>query len=160
MKALSIRQPWAWAILHAGKDVENRDWYTPFRGKFAIHAAKGMTKDEYREAMAYIRHRFVANVLRNPVTVQLGEGRLSLASGELVTPGFSEITRGAIVGVAYVTDCVQACNSPWFQGLWGFEIENVIALPEPIPCKGALGFWDAPEVIVQQIASSALGVDF
>ena len=22
--ALSIRQPWAWAILHAGKDVENR----------------------------------------------------------------------------------------------------------------------------------------
>ena len=28
MKALSIRQPWAWAILHAGKDIENRDWRT------------------------------------------------------------------------------------------------------------------------------------
>ena len=26
MKALSIRQPWAWLILHAGKDIENRDW--------------------------------------------------------------------------------------------------------------------------------------
>lgn len=26
--ALSIRQPWAWAILHAGKDIENRDWHT------------------------------------------------------------------------------------------------------------------------------------
>jgi hypothetical protein len=24
VKALSVRQPWAWAILHAGKDVENR----------------------------------------------------------------------------------------------------------------------------------------
>ena len=24
MKAISIRQPWAWAILHAGKRVENR----------------------------------------------------------------------------------------------------------------------------------------
>jgi len=23
MKALSIKQPWVWAILHAGKDVEN-----------------------------------------------------------------------------------------------------------------------------------------
>ncbi len=24
MLALSIRQPWAWAVIHAGKDVENR----------------------------------------------------------------------------------------------------------------------------------------
>ena len=23
-QAFSVRQPWAWAILHAGKDVENR----------------------------------------------------------------------------------------------------------------------------------------
>jgi hypothetical protein len=38
MKALSIQQPWAWAILHAGKDVENRTWYTHHRGEIAIHA--------------------------------------------------------------------------------------------------------------------------
>lgn len=24
--ALSVRQPWAWAIIHAGKDIENRTW--------------------------------------------------------------------------------------------------------------------------------------
>ena len=24
MLAVSIRQPWAWAVIHAGKDVENR----------------------------------------------------------------------------------------------------------------------------------------
>lgn len=24
--ALSVRQPWAWAIIHAGKDIENRSW--------------------------------------------------------------------------------------------------------------------------------------
>ena len=28
MKALTIKQPWAWAIIHAGKDIENRDWVT------------------------------------------------------------------------------------------------------------------------------------
>lgn len=33
MKALSIRQPWAWLILHAGKDIENRVWQTRFRGE-------------------------------------------------------------------------------------------------------------------------------
>ena len=38
MKCLSIRQPWAWAILHAGKDIENRTWFTSYRGEVAIHA--------------------------------------------------------------------------------------------------------------------------
>jgi hypothetical protein len=26
MKALSIKQPWVWAILNVGKDIENRTW--------------------------------------------------------------------------------------------------------------------------------------
>jgi hypothetical protein len=26
MKALSVRQPWAWAIIYALKNVENRGW--------------------------------------------------------------------------------------------------------------------------------------
>lgn len=39
MKALSIQQPWAWAILHAGKNIENRQWNTRHRGEFAIHAS-------------------------------------------------------------------------------------------------------------------------
>lgn len=47
MKALSIRQPWAWAIVNAGKRVENRTWETRYRGPILIHAAKGVTKREY-----------------------------------------------------------------------------------------------------------------
>ena len=39
MKALSVRQPWAWAIIHGGKDIENRVWNTRFRGMIAVHAA-------------------------------------------------------------------------------------------------------------------------
>ena len=39
MKCLSLRQPWAWAVVHAGKSVENRRWNTNFRGEFLIHAA-------------------------------------------------------------------------------------------------------------------------
>lgn len=38
MKALTIKQPWAWAILLAGKDVENRSWSTDYRGPLLIHA--------------------------------------------------------------------------------------------------------------------------
>ena len=40
MKAISIQQPWAWAILHAGKDIENRNWSTTFRGDVAVHATR------------------------------------------------------------------------------------------------------------------------
>lgn len=45
--ALSVRQPWAWAIIYAGKDIENRSWQAvnrglKQRGRVAIHAAKGM----------------------------------------------------------------------------------------------------------------------
>ncbi|MCG0445699.1 ASCH domain-containing protein [Pseudomonas aeruginosa] len=50
MKALSIRQPWAWLVANGHKDIENRDWATSFRGRFLIHAAKSMTRDEYEEA--------------------------------------------------------------------------------------------------------------
>jgi len=44
-RALSIRQPWAYAILHLGKDIENRPWRTNFRGPLLIHASlKGRTR--------------------------------------------------------------------------------------------------------------------
>lgn len=40
IRALSIRQPWAWLIVHEIKDVENRTWKTNFRGRVLIHASK------------------------------------------------------------------------------------------------------------------------
>ena len=40
MRALSIRQPWAHAIFHLRKRVENRSWPTQYRGKLAIHVSK------------------------------------------------------------------------------------------------------------------------
>ena len=53
MKALSIRQPWAWLIIHGGKDIENRCWPTKFRGRMLIHAAKGMTRAEHEDAIDF-----------------------------------------------------------------------------------------------------------
>ena len=58
--ALSVRQPWAWAIIHAGKDIENRSWATKFRGRVLIHASKGMTQEEFAG-----RFGFSVNTLRH-----------------------------------------------------------------------------------------------
>jgi ASCH domain len=40
MKALTVRQPWASAIIWAGKTVENRSWTTSYRGRLYIHAGQ------------------------------------------------------------------------------------------------------------------------
>jgi hypothetical protein len=38
IKALSIRQPWAWLIVQGDKDIENRS--TTYRRRVLIHAGK------------------------------------------------------------------------------------------------------------------------
>lgn len=40
MKTLTVKQPWAWAIIHGPKRIENRSWWTRYRGPLLIHAAK------------------------------------------------------------------------------------------------------------------------
>lgn len=50
MKALTIWQPWASAILLSGKDVENRTWRTDYRGPVLVHAGKGYAEWAHRAA--------------------------------------------------------------------------------------------------------------
>jgi hypothetical protein len=45
VKALTIRQPWAWAIVFAGKNIENRTWITKYRGPLLIHAGDAYNAD-------------------------------------------------------------------------------------------------------------------
>lgn len=43
---LSVRQPWASAIIWAGKDVKNRTWATAYRGRFYTHARQKLEAAE------------------------------------------------------------------------------------------------------------------
>ena len=127
--ALSIRQPWAWAIIHAGKDIENRDWSTNRRGPICIHAAKGMTRSEYDTA-----NRFIQQVL-GPVD----QDWLNKWLG--VTAAQCKLQHGGIIGTADIVDCRDASESPWFMGTYGFVLRNVKPV-KFIPVRGALGFFD------------------
>lgn len=124
MKALSIRQPWAWLIAHGYKDVENRTWATPFRGRFLLHASKTFDLD----GEAWVRATFPAIPL----------------------PARGEIATGGIVGEAVLTDCVEGAHpSPWFNGAVAFVLDQRRALPFA-PCKGRLGFFDVPGELAGQ----------
>jgi hypothetical protein len=124
--ALSIRQPWAWAILNAGKDIENRSWRTQFRGLFYIHAAAGMTRDEYEAYLDFTRDRY----------------RFAFPQA-LRAPRPEQLARGGIIGSAELVDCVADHPSPWFVGPFGFVLRNARPLPFR-PLKGALGFFVIP----------------
>ena len=55
MKALTVRQPWAHAVLYLGKTIENRTWPTAHRGPLLIHAARrkaGPASPEWVEGLA------------------------------------------------------------------------------------------------------------
>lgn len=123
MKALSVRQPWAWMILHGGKDIENREWPTRFRGRVLIHASNGMTHDEWEDAWT-----FAHGSGARPKAFELGLR-------------FDNVERGGIVGSVEIVDCVTSSDSRWFMGPYGFVLRNpVVTLFRP--CKGRLRFWE------------------
>ena len=118
MKALSIRQPYAWLIVNGIKDVENRTWRTGYRGPVLIHAGKTYPKGEHADDFdAYEHQGFPAD----------RDGML-----------------GGIVGIATITGCVTHSASRWWIGPVGFTLANARPLPALIPCKGELGFFDVP----------------
>jgi hypothetical protein len=142
MKALAIRQPWAWLIIKGIKDVENRTWSTNFRRQFLVHASQTMAE--------------------TPSWVNACLSRKGIAVPE-------DLPRGGIVGVATLVDCVHhaeiswwarllrrllcrrsltggsaPANSIWFDGPYGFILEDARPLPF-VPLRGQLNFFDVPD---------------
>lgn len=136
MKALTVKQPWAWAIIHAGKCWENRNWKTNYRGPLLIHS--GLKFDEqapdWIEFMGIEKDGIVRRAYTN--VIKLG---------------------GGIIGRVDLTDCCEVTNAlldcpedplGWISSSskYAWKLEN----PKPLiftPCKGKLGLWDYNERI-------------
>lgn len=123
MKALSIRQPWAHAILHIGKDIENRTWKTSFRGTVAVHVGLKTAHPDYEQYTRLMK-------------------RLITIPDNLVT--------GAVIGCVDIVDCVEEHSSRWFEGPYGFVLANPRHI-EPIACKGKLQFFDLPDDVLRAL---------
>jgi hypothetical protein len=156
VKVLSIRQPWAWAILEAGKRVENRSWNTKFRGEFLIHVSASCPLGEYLGAMEAM---VGAGLARRPRTEDgcealgnwpaVDEVALGVAGVTLPRiPLRADLVLGGIVGRARLVDVLYPAASGRPRATWhmadafGFVLEDVVALPFQ-PLKGCLGFFDS-----------------
>lgn len=135
MKALSLRQPWAWLLVEGIKPVENRRWNTRYRGRFYVHAAKGMSRGEYEDCEGFC--------------AGLWSGRL---------PPFEELVRGGIVGSVELTDVLDKPSGIAVSGARRWQMPHqygfLVREPRRIPfveCKGALSFWRVPPAVRVEI---------
>ncbi len=134
VRCLSVRQPYAWLIANRYKPFENRDWSLKNPGlrwlndqllqhttvPVLIHAAKGMTREEY--------------VM----------GQMNARDHDVTLPPMESLQRGGIVGYAEITRWHQARCKLRFSFGSGLELKAMKPLPF-VPCKGALGFFK-PEI--------------
>ena len=143
-RAISIRAPWWWFILHSGKRVENRDWsYLPnYRGPVLIHASKWFNGQAILDTFAGMETERRAGVV-----MWYREQSMALAS--------LKAQSGGIVGVADIVDARwngPEPTDPWaVPGAVGLILDNVRPLPF-VPCKGALGFFRVPDDVRAALA--------
>lgn len=104
--ALSVRQPWAWAILHAGKAVENRRWATDYRGELLIHAGKTV-EDDAVDVVAAVAGRDVPEGL----------------------PTGGVVGRVRLVDVHHADDCYMTCSPAGWNPMMRIAITGHRGLP-------------------------------
>ena len=122
LKALSIKQPWAWLIVNGFKPLENRDNLKNFIGTFLVHSGKKFDFN-WRYKVHPDTAKFIDYIL------------------EKEKPLYHY---GGIIGSAFISGFVEESKSPWFSGKYGLKVSS----PKPLPfttCKGKLSFFK-PEI--------------
>ncbi|MGW6605150.1 hypothetical protein [Streptomyces sp. NPDC055036] len=124
IRALTIRQPWAGAIAHADKRIENRTWPTSHRGAVLIHSSQAPDRIAQR-------HAPVAAIMRG-----------------------LQMDLGAVVAVARVAGCHEddgECTRWSAAGHHHWVLDSVTALPLPVPWKGRLQLWTPPPALLETV---------
>jgi hypothetical protein len=130
MKCLSVRQPWAEAIVMGYKDIENRSWKTNYRGELYIHASVKIDL----HGIYWIKENF------KDLWFNEGLNR----SGEWGS--------GAIIGKVELVDCVTEHTSKWYDGRgYGFVLKSAKKLKKPIIVPGKLGIWTYRDSILKPV---------
>lgn len=153
MKALSLTQPWATLVVAGAKHYETRSWPTKHRGPLAIHASKHFPKDcillckfpHFQECLEIAGY-----------------------------PNPRDLPTGALVGLVYMTECMEARHAmqdpklsrhePHFgdfgRGRFAWKLKDPWKLENPIACTGRLGLWNLPEELAADLLAQSQRAKF
>lgn len=140
MKALSIRQPWMWAILAGGKDVENRSRNVVggHRGPILLHVGKQLADQD-----AFAR---VSELADDRMPNLGGPGNRPELHSESAIVGVVNIA-----GVHQATSCRGRC-SPWADPTgWHLRLHDPRPLRRPVPCPGRLGLFTPDQQVLDDV---------
>lgn len=167
MKALTVRQPWASLIAGGTKTIETRSWPTSYRGPLAIHAGKAVAHPSdriwersgrgVRLSLAVIAVAELTDVLVIAhVGTTLSASLLDRRHGFLVDQGVHglRIAQPATGDHGWVLTDVSAQRDlgHYPHESYAWLLGNVRRLRRPVRCNGALGLWDLPSDIEQEVA--------
>lgn len=138
MKALTIDAPWAWAIVHGYKRVENRSWRTNHRGPLAIHAGKSTRSDA--AAAAIFAELGIQGP--SPEALEALRGRLL---GTVDVLDVVEYQHGGGDGLAVQDGPCPLLDGPFATGPRCWLLANPDPLDAPPAMVGKLRLWTVPE---------------
>lgn len=125
MRGLTLTQPWASLVALGHKRVETRGWRSNYYGPVLIHAAKGFPKPAQVFAAEECALGRISRHLCFSAVV---------AVAEIVAYQPAEEAALAISGL-------ERRLGDYSPGRWAWSLDNVRALPEPVPAAGHLGLW-------------------
>jgi hypothetical protein len=136
MKALTVRQPHAWAIAHGFKPIENRSRLTHHRGPLVIHSGKewdALGEAAVAEAVDIARSQ--GHKLSVPMREDAPWSSTGLVLAVVDVVGVCTESRHA---PSVVCDC-----GPWARP-WAthWQLANVRRLAEPFPARGHEYMWE------------------
>jgi hypothetical protein len=162
--ALSLKQPWAYAVMHLGKDVENRVWFRPDPGPVWIAASQQVTRRYFDQAVEIIKTIAPGAIVppidalpygcivgrANIVDVALPGGwRWSGKVGGKHRPGFGYDPTRAVT--RHPSDALR-----WhFDDQYGYLLEDRRALARVLPCKGHQRWWVLPAPLLERLKGAA-----
>jgi hypothetical protein len=159
MKAITIKQPWAWAIAAGYKTIENRTTNWSYRGPLAIHAGRHDSRRGWESPL--IQAAF------DDWRAQHGAPFDAHLTGHVPPTAVT----GAIIAVADLVDIHPVpkpphppCCQPWGEqvylhlgkaklGLVHLVLADARQITPPIDCTGALGLWTPPTDIAELLAA-------
>lgn len=131
MRVLTICQPYATLIAMGRKPIENRTWYTLYRGPLGIHAGK---------SRAWLDNCPAQN-MRDQAE-------------------FDRMPFGALVAIAELVDCVEIkdldrkhpdlADNEHAEGPWCWILRDVHRLLTPVACAGHQGMWHLHDQILNE----------
>lgn len=161
LRALTLWPEWAYAVCHLGKNIENRQWVPPpgaIGHIICIHGGKyigGLDTGTDRQWQAML------SLCETATKVTGKEYRISDQPGPCSVNADLINARGrGIVAVARLDNVLKhSQDHGWYRAdCFGWVLEDVVVLPEPVECRGAQGLWKVKPSVAEKVLAQLKGL--